>query len=377
MKPEHHRSQEDSALSRRYRPSESRRDLRLDLLRGLCLLKMIFNHLLHTPLHVVQQWLGYVTAAEAFFFISGAVVGIVHGRRALEEGLGPTSRKILTRALQLYLANLGLVFLFVSLEAMGALSNGWFLELWIGDFHWPSLFGFDQPYFLSVLPRYVAFLALTPLALWALVRGRSLWLVAATFGIWGANLALGQRLRVPFLEQVSDFPIASWQLLFFVGLLLGFHRQRVARWWRHARGPLGIVTLVLATLFFVLLRRGQDLHLLRIPSPWIYWSFGREHLGPLRLVNLFVTFALLFELTDRFWRPLKSATGNLLLAFGQSSLYVFLMHIPVVWWSKEGIARLGVEPTAGLWWFVPADILLIGLLWWMVRRRILFGWVPR
>ena len=363
--------------SRSYDPAQSRRDLRLDFLRGLCLLKMVFNHLWHTPLHAVQQWLGYVTAAEAFFFISGAVVGIVHGRRAGAAGLGPTSRQVLLRALQLYLANLAFVFLFVSLEATGALGNGWFLELWSGGFHWPTLFDFDHPYFLSVLPRYVAFLALTPLALWCLVTGRSAWLAAATVGAWGLNLAWGRALKVPFFEEGSEFPIVAWQLLFFVGILLGFHRHRLSGWWRAHRGRSWSWALAGGTLVFVLLRRGQDLGLLHLPSEAVHLLFGRDHLGPLRLLNLLVAFALLFELTDRFWSPLRSFAGGLLLPFGQSSLYVFLMHIPVVWGSKEALSRLGVAPDSGLWWLAAADLLLIALLWWMVRRRILFAWVPR
>lgn len=361
----------------RYDPSTSRRDLRLDFLRGLCLLKMIFNHLWITPLHAVQQWLGYVTGAEAFFFISGAVVGIVHGRRAREDGLGPTSRQVLVRALQLYLANLALVFLFVSLEATGLLENGWFLGLWGETFRWASLFGFDQPYYLSVLPRYVAFLALTPLALGCLLKGWSRWLLVASLGAWGANLLLGRRLLVPWLEQGSDFPIASWQLLFFVGMLLGYHREGVARWWRARRGAAWTTGLVTAALAFALLRRGHDLGLLPFPATEMSWLFGREHLGPLRWVNLLVAFALLFELTDRYWQPLKSAAGGMLLAFGQSSLYVFLMHIPVVWWSEQVARNLGVEPRLGIWWFAAVDLALIAFLWWMVRRRLLFGWVPR
>ena len=42
-------------VSLRYDPGESARDLRLDLLRGLCLFKMVFNHLWHTPLHRFQD----------------------------------------------------------------------------------------------------------------------------------------------------------------------------------------------------------------------------------------------------------------------------------------------------------------------------------
>lgn len=337
---------------------------------------MVFNHLWHTPLHAVQRWLGFVTAAEAFFFISGVVVGIVHGRKAKGSGLGPTSRKILVRAFQLYLANLALVFLFASLEAVGALDNGWFLGLWDGGFRWGLLFSFDQPYYLSVLNRYVAFLALTPIALWCLVKGHSRWLLAGSLVIWGSNLFPGHGIQVPLVERGSGFPLASWQLLFFVGMLSGFHRGTLADWWRR-RGALWLPGLVAAVLFFVLLNRASQLGMLEPFRPWVGLAFGRGHLGPLRLVNLAVAFALIFELTDRFWRPLAASAGRLLLPLGQSSLYVFLLHIPMVWWSEQVLRELGLAPVGGVWWFVAADFALIGLLWWMVQRKVLFGWIPR
>jgi hypothetical protein len=111
----------------------SGRDLRLDLLRGLCLLKMVFNHLWSTPLHQYQALLGNVSAAAGFFLISGAVVGIVHGRRMQVNGLAHTSRALLARAMNLYIANLGLVLLFASLYKVGYLKVKEFAELWTDE----------------------------------------------------------------------------------------------------------------------------------------------------------------------------------------------------------------------------------------------------
>lgn len=350
------------------------RDLRLDYLRGLCLIKMVFNHLWHTPVHAIQHWLGFVTAAEGFFFISGVVVGIVHGRRSRQLGLGATSRQMLQRSTQLYIANLALVFLFISLEAAQLLSFDRFQILWRDSLEWSQLFAFGQPYYLHVLPRYVAFLALTPLALWALVKGRSHWILLAAGAAYGINLAAGGMLWIPWLER-SGFPILAWQLLFFTGLWVGEHRQRIGAWWRRWNPRWRTPRLLALFLAFVVYKQGL-MNGLWTGSNGSSLLFSRDALGPLRLVNLAVAFALLFDLVDRCWRPLERFTGAFVLPIGQASLYVFLMHIPLVWIAKELLLR-NSPPLPADGWILLGDLLLLGLLWVMVRRRFLFTLVPR
>lgn len=354
--------------------AEGSRDLRLDYLRGLCLIKMVFNHLFRTPLHALNHWIGFVTAAEGFFFISGVVVGIVHTRRSRERGLAATSRQVLTRSAQLYLANLALVFLFVSLETAGWLGYGRFDPLWAESFRWTELFGFGQPYFLHVLPRYVVFLALTPLALWALVRGRGGWVLAVSFGLWALNQALGGGQRIPGVER-SGFPLIAWQLLFFAGMWLGDHRDRAAELWR--RVPTGRRTALLAIAFlgFVLYKQAAISGWLGTPtgrSP----LFDRDDLGPLRLINLAIAFAFFFDLVDRLWKPLARWTGRFVLPIGQSSLYVFLMHIPLAWLARELMLRFSAGPPPAAIWRLLGDLLVLALLWLAVRRRFLFRLVP-
>lgn len=359
----------------RYDPASSRRDLRLDLLRGVCLAKMVFNHLWRTPAHALQPWLGYVTAAEGFFLISGTVVGIVHGRRVHERGLGATSRSVLQRSLNLYLANLAFVFLFLALEVTGAMPDDFFR--YGRGFSWWQPFELNQPYFLQVLPRYVAFLAATPLALWCLTTRRTPWLLAGSVGLWLANLAYGGALRVPGLEPArhGNFPLVAWQLLFFVGMALGYHRRRLGEGWRRLPGvATGGVLLTLAVLF-ALWRTGHLPGAGALPEGVHGLLLERRDLGPLRLVDLAAVSALAFLVTDRFWRPLRAFAGPVLLPFGQASLYLFLLHIPVVWLGRAGLPDLtALSPH---WTLLLVDAVLLGLLWLAIRRRFLFRFVPR
>ncbi len=363
----------------RYDANESRRDLRLDLLRGLCLLKMAFNHLPHVWIHGFQSWLGWVSAAEGFFFISGAVVGIVYGRKVLSEGWAQVRNKLWGRALHLYLANLALLFFFLALEVSGLLQGNHFAMLWSGgSFDASRLFSLNQPYYLHVLTRYVVFLLFAPPALAWLVAGRTRRLLVTSATLYLLGRVLGPNPRLPWLESsgYQAFPVLIWQLLFFAGMACGFHRQALARGWRYlqARGLAWV--LIGGSALFILVKRAVDLgHLSVAPSVVSSW-LGRTDLGPGRLVNLTLFFAASFWLVDRGWKPLARATGAVLLPFGQASLYVFLVHIVVVVLGTEFLPYLAIHPSdlpAGLLLF---DLALLGLVWALVRRRVLFGFIP-
>jgi hypothetical protein len=203
------------------------RDERLDLLRGLCLLKMVLSHLWPQPVDL-QPLFGFVSAAEGFFLISGATTGIVFGRRAESGGFAFASRGLARRGVQLYLLNLVLVFVLFAAETTRILQFSQFRHPGFSVF---ELFDFNQPYFLQVLPRYALFLLLAPLALGCLRSGRTAWLVAVSLGLWILVLSSGRRLAVPYLEHGphGGFLLLSWQLLFFGGMALGHHRDRVGR----------------------------------------------------------------------------------------------------------------------------------------------------
>lgn len=365
----------------RYDPSASSRDLRLDLLRGVCLVKMVFAHLWITPFHVVNEWTGFVTGAEGFFFISGVVVGIVYGKRIARHGMAPARRALVERSLHLYLANLALVFLFLTLELTDTVHQRLFRAHWPGGLDWPQVFTFDQPYYLHVLPRYVVFVALAPLALWLLGRGWTGLLLGLGLGLHGWRWWGGPGVHLPFWEgEGALFPVLSWQLLFLVGMVLGFHRQRLGGWYRRwLAGGWGGIILGLGFLAFVALRLAL-IHGVLPPYPEFLRLIDRQTLGYLRWINLTLAFAFLFWVTDRCWRPLARWTGGLLLPVGQNALYVFLLHIPIVFGAKLALGptlhRLLPAASQG-WWLFVVDCAVMALLWALVRRRFLFQLIPR
>src|SRR6266568_1332974 len=88
----------------------SRRDLRVDLLRGFCIFAMVVDHF------GGESWLYwitggnrfYVSAAEGFIFISGFVMGQAYRRKRDRSGLVAAMGDALKRARTLYIATVTL-----------------------------------------------------------------------------------------------------------------------------------------------------------------------------------------------------------------------------------------------------------------------------
>jgi len=92
----------------------SKRDLRLDLLRGFCIFAMVVDHF------GGDSWLYaitggnrfYVSAAEGFIFISGFVMGQAYRSKRDKSGLPAAMGEALRRARTLYLATVTLTIIF-------------------------------------------------------------------------------------------------------------------------------------------------------------------------------------------------------------------------------------------------------------------------
>ena len=92
----------------------SRRDLRLDLLRGFCIFAMVVDHF------GGDSWLYaitggnrfYVSAAEGFIFISGFVMGQAYRNKRDRSGLTAAMTDALRRARTLYIATVALTLIF-------------------------------------------------------------------------------------------------------------------------------------------------------------------------------------------------------------------------------------------------------------------------
>ena len=317
---------------------EGKRDLRIDLLRGFCLFAMIVNHGgLDSLFHFVSGRSGFlITAADGFFFLSGLTVGITSVGRPLDVVVP----RILRRSWDIYLATLVLSFGFAALVLLTDIElweEGRIFLRWPGDLTELTariltmrrvIHGSD------VLISFVWYMAVAPLAVWGLSKGRT-WRV---LGVLAFVYALSQ-----IDPEATDLPfwslrhLASNSPVFFVGVVVGFHREAIEAAWNRFRLSALVDWLVAAIAVVVIVMFSMESELLEIA---VFEPFGREwEFSPVHLVISFVYFRAFFLLATWLWKPVRAALGWLLLPIGQASLMAFMLHLLLIptFWNVPGV----------------------------------------
>jgi peptidoglycan/LPS O-acetylase OafA/YrhL len=224
-----------------------RRDLRLDALRGACLVSMVVGHLAQGrwPDRLVHPLL-VVDGAAGFVLLSGVVLGRVRRRR-------PDHAALVRRAGRLWALHVGLLLGGLLLKVLtgrpdflpepSALGGGWATLRDVALLR-------VQPDWFDVLPFYVVALAASPLVLMALRRGWWQPVLAASTALFaasqaGVTITLADRLR-----GAGAWDWGGWQLVFVGGLVAGWHWDELVAFGRGHRDALlrggGAVTLGVA-----------------------------------------------------------------------------------------------------------------------------------
>jgi len=363
-------------------PAPGIRDLRLDLLRGLAIVFMVSNHLAAgSYLNAITQGHAYASAAEAFVFLSGLVLGRVSHARAQRLGAKEAGRKLLGRAFTLYKTGLVLTLTagFFALLLPGvtaplfeaAPGPWWRLTVAALTFHL-------APPIVDVLQLYVLCLLLSPLVLLLLCRGLWAPLLTASFGAWLLQQLHPYALSVDVLDRGHPFFVFSaWQLLYVVAFVCGYHHKVLQAGWDQTPAVprtlffagLLAVSLVLAHLD---LQRGLFPATFTWKLRWNLWT-DRSTLGPIRLLTLLGLFPTVYQAVHVAWKPLYKAVGPALLSLGQHSLYVYVAHVPlVVLWN-----HLGEWPFQHALAATVGQLAVLALLWFMIKKQVLFKIIPR
>jgi hypothetical protein len=381
-------------------PAKDKRDLRLDFMRGLIMVYVLVVHIECYSLFSLFAWerLGIISSAEGFVFLSGLVAGLVYGKRAATEGIKAVVQKLWRRSFQLYRVN---VFVILSIAAFSLipLVNVFELTHWWVPGHPDQSFAlypaastswweiFLQAVMLKIGPHqfqiiglYVVLLAVAPAAIYALTRGYTRQLLLFSWILYGLNAFLSLRLTVSRFEL--GFPLLTWQMLFYTGMVIGYHRERVLgylvenRWIFILAASLSIGFILLGynnpgTMFW----------------PWRTWSFinpdtyanmylvwfNKTTLGLGRLLNNAALFVTIYVLLSRYWHLFNRAVGWLVIPLGQASLYVFTLHVYAILLINN--TPIPAQQSFLLNTLVHAATVLT--IWTMVRRKFLFGWIPR
>ena len=361
----------------------SKRDLRLDFLRGLCIFIMVVDHIGgYSPLREITGGnIFFVSAAEGFVFISGLLLGGVYRRIIEREGFRSALLKALRRARTLYILTVTLTFMLA------------YITWWIGA-PWAKPEEIANPLtfalhlltlrtsypFTDVLALYTLLIIGAPLALGLLYRGWTWALLAGSWALWLlyqiSPYAAGQPL-----PTIHSFHPAAWQIYFVHAMALGYHRQRVAAWF-HSLSHRALFGW-LALLFGVLLAIHVSSGALLAPvvgdnvGGFMQAVFLKNPVRVGRLVAALIVFPLAYMVVTYCWLPLRSVMGWLLLPLGQNSLYSYTMHLPIIVLWVALFASIPGVTLAQQVLNALTQLVAVLLLWLMVRSRFLFGIVPR
>ena len=323
------------------RPSS--RDLRIDFFRGLALVFIFWDHIPGSIFgEITMRNFGFSDAAELFVFLSGVSVAIAYGKRLQRKGYVSTAMHILRRTWTLYIAH---VFVLTQLMAMLFIVNDhvltrdyvnemglrYFLDNPKQALVASSLLKF-RPGLMDPLPLYIVLLGMLVLALPLIVRRPLIaFLLSAELYLLAIFCDWNLEARP---SKVWFFNPFAWQFLFFIGAILGAHRETCSQWLAN-RSPEMRRGLLQITLFFLALSalvvmswRWPGFHDMWMPpavAQWLY-PISKTDLAGTRLLH-FLALALAVVLWVPQGRWLEKTAPRVMQVMGRHSLPVFCVSV--------------------------------------------------
>jgi hypothetical protein len=344
-------------------PISSRNEI-LDLLRGYFLIGIFVNHINIRP-SIYEYFNGWgnlwVSAAEGFVFISGVVLGIVYCKIINKKGIKFATKKLLTRAVKLYLITTLLTIIY----SYWGLKAGTWPHLGYGILYDnigeviknAALFKYSYGW-ADILIMYTVFVALSPIVLYMLKKGYWKFTLFASFLIWAQNLRDFPNLR----ESVSYFPLESWQFLFVIAIFIGYHRDSFTSLYRKFIGKQGVV-ISLALLFSSTLYLSiQDAYYSTFSGQTkdiIDMAFDKLHLGPGRIAAFFIWFIFIYFVFSHFYLYIQKYLGWILLKFGRNALTNYVLQSVILFGTFY-------IPLGGNYWINTLHTTLALVVLWIV-----------
>jgi hypothetical protein len=324
-------------------PQKKARVVELDILRGFLLVWMTLTHLPTWASNLSNQTFGFVSGAEGFIFLAAFMVGQIQFRAERKRGPMGALRDIAKRTLRVYGYHLGLLAV--------AFTLGAFIGVKLHRDPLCNLLSFYlqspkravvaavllqyRPSLLDILPMYVVFMAMTPIA--RRIAKRWSWepVIYASFLVW-AGAQFGLRawayrhinlfgLNVPE-NSTGAFDLFGWQLLWMVGLALGsIYAENLAsdEGKKSTEMPKWLLTVSasVALVLFVLRYSPTEKWI----DPNVYgWLIDKWHLAPVRILNFSALAILLVKYGTRIAAiPVFPPLARL----GRASIEVFSVHV--------------------------------------------------
>lgn len=340
-----------------------RRDLRVDMLRGIALVMMVVAHTEVMSVFNIFTWerLGLTTGAEGFVIMSGFMLGMLNRIRLQKEYLLTISYNLVRRAWKIYQVNL-IIILSVLLLAQVPFINTFeithFTDRYAGISYslipvtpqiretWFNIILYLQigPHQTQILGLYIFLLLASPLMLWMLSRGRIAWLLLISLALYVFYQFNHVRLTVSQFEFA--FPLLAWQLIYVLGMCCGWYKDELTSLARTGMGHFVIVVMVIFALGMMFIAQNHTnpfmppaLMMHVIPPAdfnWFYRTLAAKNaLGPMRVLDDFCLIITVYLVLTYLWRPIERAVGWFLIPLGQHSLYTFIIHVYFVLMASQ------------------------------------------
>ncbi|MGL4828180.1 MAG: OpgC domain-containing protein [Vibrio sp.] len=319
----------------------------LDSIRGLLLVLITFNHLIWysggtTILQMItHEPVGVFGAAEGFIFMSGLLAGMVYSRREYSDR--QAAGKVWHRALTIYKYHIAGLFIAMLWFLFGSHYFAEQVTVFGGSFsNLPAmplmtmLMSFlllNKPAYLEILPLYIMYMLLFPLALSAFRRGYMKWILTLSVVVWAGSDWIQASMLVPFFKLLSAeyipelgyFDPFAWQVLFFFGGALGYCKRQGDLAWFNSK-----LTWLCAGIALLIFMAYRDLLApLGITQKMVYAASSKPELGWLRVLSLSVWIYLIsvvirFFPTALVFEPLSYLGRHSLQVFTWQTVLIFI-----------------------------------------------------
>ena len=316
----------------------SKRDLRLDLFRGLALWLIFLDHI---PTNIVS-WVtirnyGFSDATEIFIFISGYTAAFVYGNAMNERGFLVSGARILRRAWQIYVAHVFLFAIYLAEIAYVASSfeNPLYAEeMGVLDFlKQPdvtivqALLLKFKPVNMDVLPLYIVLLLLFPPILWLLLRRPTLAL-SASVALYAAIWEFGWNLQA-YPSGTWLFNPFAWQLLFVFGAWCAMGGAERLSAVLHSRITLAVAIAYLVFAFLITMTWHLPALGQFVPERLgsLIYPIDKTNLDVLRFAHFLALGVVIVWFVPRDWSGLHRPIFRPAIWCGQHSLEIFCLGV--------------------------------------------------
>ncbi len=347
----------ERAIAKERETSPVKRDLRLDLFRGLANWAIFLDHIPNNLVAwVTTRNYGFSDAADVFVFISGYTAAFIYARRMAAQGYLAGTALLVRRVWQLYMAHV-LLFVFYA-AAIGYVAQDYGHSHLLDEFNVAGLIEQPvatltqglllrfKPLNLDVLPLYIVLMAGFAPLLMLMMRAPDAALAAAIM-----VYVLARHFGWNFPAHPSGgwyFNPFTWQLLFTMGAwaaLGGASRAQAL-----ARSRMILIASIAFVVFAFVVTIGARFGLPTL-SPMFDVLSEKTNLAPYRILHFLALAVIVVHLVPRDWKGLDSKLARPAIVCGQRSLEVFCAgiflsfvgHFILEMYSDSLLTQIGVS----------------------------------